>query len=110
MSQDNVTCAKCDKLCGYDDGAGIWFGSDREAGGKHAKICEQCKLNLMRRFSAFFGLNPSSDEYGLDVEWHEADRIMGSIKREANRCIVYITTDKELYEQTKTNPVSILEG
>lgn len=108
MSQDDVTCAKCDKPCGYDDRAGIWFGSDR-ASGKHAKICEQCKLNLMRRFSAFFGLNPSSNEYGLDVEWHEADRIMGDIKHDANRCISYITTDKELYERTKTTPISILK-
>ena len=109
MGQDNVTCAKCDKPCGYDDGKSIWFGSDRESD-HHAAICEQCTRNLGSRFSAFFGLDGYSyNEYGLDVQWHEVDKILSKIKRDYNMRTSYIVTDKDLYERTKTNPVSILE-
>ena len=98
MSQENITCAVCDKECGYDDGAGIWFGNDREHD-YHAKICERCKCNLIRRFGAFFGIDCSSDEHGVDVEWHEMRTILDKVKRDYAMRISYITTDRELYER-----------
>ena len=110
MSQDNITCAKCDKPCGYDDGKAIWFGADRK-GDYHAAICGQCKTNLISRFSAFFGLEgSSSDDYNLEIEWHDVSRILSMIKRDHAMRIAYIVTDKELYERTKATPVSVMEG
>lgn len=109
MSQDDVTCARCDKPCGYDDGKGIWFGNDRK-GDYHAAICSQCWRNMASRFCAFFGLDGcSSDDYGLDIQWHEVDEILSKIKYDLDMRISYVVTDKELYERTKTSPTNILE-
>ncbi|KKN50772.1 hypothetical protein LCGC14_0629420 [marine sediment metagenome] len=109
MSQDDVTCAKCDKPCGYDDSKAIWFGSDRR-GDYHAAICGQCKMNLISRFSAFFGLEgSSSDEYGLDIEWHQVAKILSAIKQDYAMRLSYLVPDRELYERTKTISTPIEE-
>ena len=94
MSQDTEKCAKCGKLCGYDDNKGVWYG-----GG--LAICGQCKGNLISRFCAFFGIEGvSSDIYGVTVEWQEMDRILSKIKRDDSMRVSYLITDKEMYCRT----------
>jgi len=108
MGQDNITCAKCDRLCGYDAKKAVWWGIDRK-GDKHAAICGQCKSNIVSRFCAFFGVESvSPEESGLCLEWDDVDNILSKIKRDYTMKVSYIITDKELYERTKTLPVSIL--
>ena len=104
MSQDTETCAKCGKLCGYDNGKGYWDESNKG-------ICGQCIQNLISRFSAFFGLDGASwDSSGIIVEWKDMDKILSNIKRDEAMRISYIVTDKTHYLRTKTTPVSVLEG
>ena len=101
MSQDNEKCVKCGKLCGYDDEKGYWPGGD-------LAICGQCKRNLKERFSAFFGLvGCSSESYGMTVEWSDMDKILSHIKRDEVWRVSYIVTDKDLYQRTRTIPVSV---
>ena len=101
MSQDNEKCAKCGKSCGYDDGKGHWDGVD-------LAICGQCRLNLVNRFCAFFGIDGCSyTDYGLEVEWGDIDKILSHIQRDECMRISYIITDKDTYERTKTAPILI---
>lgn len=91
MSQDNVRCAKCNILCGYDDGKGQWDG-------KNLAICHECKENLIIRFMAFFGLNDySADQSGLILEWPQVDNILSKIKKDYVMCNTYLTSDKDYY-------------
>ncbi len=101
MSQDNIKCVKCGRDCGYDDDKGRWEGIN-------LAICGQCKGNLISRFCAFFGLDGcSSDEYGLDVEWNDIDKILSNIKSDYCMRISYIVTDRDLYNRTKTSHIPI---
>lgn len=103
MSQDDEKCSQCGKLCGYDNNKGYWEGHN-------LAICHQCKENLMSRFGAFFGVEVSSDSYGLDIEWGDVHRILSNIRRDEAYLVSYIVTDKELYDRTKTLATSIVEG
>lgn len=104
MSQDDEKCAKCGKSCGYDDNKGHWDGWN-------LAICSQCKRNLINKFCAFFGLkSASSDDYGLTVDWEDADKILNKIKVDYAMRISYLVTDKELYERHQTLPVIFIKG
>ena len=93
MSQDNVRCVKCNKLCGYDDNKGYWAGGD-------LAVCKQCKNNLISRFCAFFNLGGvSGSDLGLEIEWIDVDRILSKIKRDYAMRESYIVTEKELSER-----------
>lgn len=99
MSQDDVTCAICDKECGYDDDKGVWFGDDR-SGDIHSAICGRCKSNLSSKFQAFFGTDGVSyDHTGIIIEWDEINDILNKIQYDPKYCARYITTDKEYYER-----------
>lgn len=93
MGQDSLKCAKCGELCGYDDDKGRWDGAN-------LAICGRCKRNLSNRFCAFFGLDASSTEFGIEVEWQEADRILSRIVKDYPMRTMYIVTEKDYYEAT----------
>lgn len=108
MSQDNTNCALCDGECGYDDEKGYWFGQ-KKSSNVHTELCSSCREKLVSRFCAFFGVDDVSwDVYGLEVKWHEIDKMLSNIKRDYAMRISYITTDKELYERTEKVKVPIL--
>ncbi len=103
MSQDDVKCAICSILCGYDDEKGYWEGGN-------LAICGRCKTNLISKFGAFFGLEgTSSDNYGITVTWQEMNNIMQKVKIDYTMSIKYIVTDKEYFERVEKHYVPIVE-
>ena len=99
--QDSQICEICGKPCGYDDNKAYY---------DPGYICGVCKANLIKRFSAVFGLEGSSDEYGIQVKWREAIAILGKLKRDESMRISYFVTDKEMWEKTVERPISVLEA
>ena len=53
-------------VCHQDaEGERVWLGE----GG--SRIHDECSMKLSRAFGKFLGINPTSDEYGVTVHWHE---------------------------------------
>ncbi len=102
MSQDGIRCAKCGELCGYDGDKAYWEGHN-------LALCGICKMNLASKFCAFFGIETSWTNMGVEIEWGYVDKILSNIKRDVCRRESYIVTDKIWYERTQKIPVSILE-
>ncbi len=104
MSQDSQRCPKCRKPSGYDDEKGFWPGGN-------LRICGKCKHNLITRFCVFFGLEGvSSTDMGLEIEWHEVDRILGRIKKDYAMRVSYLVTDKERWEKEVKRNTPIERG
>lgn len=95
---DSQICEKCGRPCGYDDGKGYY---------DPGYICRQCKYNLIKRFASVFGLEgASSDDWGLQISWRDADRILSKLRRDERMRISYYVSDKELYQRTSDSPSS----
>ena len=100
MGQDSQVCEICKTPCGYDDDKAYY---------DPGYICGRCKFNLIKRFSAVFGIEGSSDEYGISVRWREAVIILGKLKRDEAMRISYYVTDKEIWQRTTEVGTSVLE-
>ncbi len=102
MSQNTQTCAKCHILCGYDDNKVNWWGKDQDEIHR-SHLCGACRDKIIKKFSSYFGIDCSYNEGGLEIEWHEVDRIISEFKQdEVMRYFTYSISYEQLYEREQT--------
>ncbi len=105
MSQDNETCAKCGKLCGYDDRKCFWWG-ERETFHDTA-LCGDCKDVLIRKCYEFLGINCSNSDSGVEIEWHDLDKLLSDFVHDfVSYYSIYKVSDKQRYERVKHGQIS----
>ncbi len=93
MSQDNETCARCGKLCGYDDEKGDWFGDGKTW--HDTAICGRCKTELLIKFYEYFKAD-------VELRWHEVDNILSSfVHDDVSRYSILRVSDFERQERMR---------